>query len=1455
MKTKMGVPMPTAPKRTMTRGTKASLLALAVLGLLCVAVVGGRGQRGAGAPPIAEDDLFLIAWEPEQHVLEVLGNDRDPEGAELTIVSVGPTSRGAKLDIAADGSSLHYWPVGEFEGKETFTYTIEDVDGNVATATVTVTMRFAYEVSGLKTWTLLYGLGTTGRTPYELQIEQTLTVDLRGEALSALFVEAHFNDQLPLQDQRLTVTLDTENVKGVLGDFSVSGKGDFTVYNKKLKGLRLDVLFGDEGGDERPSLTGILSQIEGISESRTFVGESAKAEVSFRTTPVDRPWETETYLRHIDGLTHFTLASPFVDGLSEASLVLVDPTGLGTLLEEYDLGYLKETVGETAPWPLPDGAAIPPEPVSEVLVFRRDPVGILRTLVRDLILAYNAASPAGSPRERYPFVEGAAVEKAFLDALEGHVRLLVDGDGPLLNERQNRRYYSLGQEDIDSATLSVEVSVGGGPFVPIGPPDRPDYRAELFASTGLVSLEFPESFHQDPERAANVSFQYARSAEVLILELSVVPGSVKVYRNGEPLDPTADYAVTYDEITTVLLFVEVSAEDVLRIDYERFRGGLGAPVEYARAFYGLSAALPLGERGEIEFSALEAADADTPLDSDAETYTMPNRHTVIGVVGTLRDEAFSSSFAVGYNQNRFPFDDNLRPSLPGSATAILATEERTYVTHLHGVSVYEDGRFTLYTAAQGLSSSRVLDVAADESAVYFASAAGLARVALDGDAPLARVTNWRRWLAGVQLPAGDVRTVTVSPTTVWVGGDALSSIRVDDLTLGGQWTVHDDAALGAAPHINDLAVAGEDLLVATNDGLLRRDADTGGYFVVDGLEGHAVTVVRAAEGGALACTSAGLARVEGARVVEWLVRGQVVHDVAQARGVLWYATDTGIRGLDGGQLLTASRIAAVGADESGTLWAASFADADYEIMVWQIDEGVTPFPRRKTGIVGTDPQQRSDLPAAEHTDSGWTGRASFARDLGPLHLTGRVESVSPQFTSIGRTDRRDTLGWGLTARLELAENGEAFWSHAFEQRDRGGQPHTVVDNELGARVRLGAVLAALWDPPAAEGLARTGPQLSLTFVEQHVDASLWSRGSEERSISLAAELSDRLFVPEDPGDPRGLALAIQWQQGLLGGTDGAAVATNTLALTADLTATRALTVSGRYRRTISGAAARESLLALTSWRPTFSSPLDIDASGSVQLDRRAGANAWGITATGDATARLTDLSLLTWSVSPRLDIAVDGTPQALVLTTTLSSPVQTGGLSIQPKLRLQWSGIGAARQERMVQADLTARHTDLATWTPTLTLSSRLQDVIYGAAQRRTVSHSVTARLSWASERGASDDLSATVRVTLADTRRPQGSVNLHNDLVGPMDALVVVDSDKAGHWLTALSLVSVIDGNVSWDEDGWGADVNASAGVDLQLNEQWGGSFTADYILTRKPYLDRLDHGLLLSLTVRVSF
>jgi hypothetical protein len=108
-----------------------------------------------GAPNAVDDSATLTTY--ISRVIDILGNDNDPETDPLTITAIIPSDNmTGRVDINADGT-ITYHPRAGFVGVETFTYIIADTNNNQATATVTINIP---EVVNTNSLTITETLGT-----------------------------------------------------------------------------------------------------------------------------------------------------------------------------------------------------------------------------------------------------------------------------------------------------------------------------------------------------------------------------------------------------------------------------------------------------------------------------------------------------------------------------------------------------------------------------------------------------------------------------------------------------------------------------------------------------------------------------------------------------------------------------------------------------------------------------------------------------------------------------------------------------------------------------------------------------------------------------------------------------------------------------------------------------------------------------------------------------------------------------------------------------------------------------------------------------------------------------------------------------------------------------------------------------------------------------------------------
>lgn len=91
------------------------------------------------APAAKEDDVFVN--EDTTTDINVIANDTDPNGDSIFFVSVDDSSaKGVKL-LSLGGGLIQYTPPANFNGVDTFKYTIRDGEAHTATGTVKINVR------------------------------------------------------------------------------------------------------------------------------------------------------------------------------------------------------------------------------------------------------------------------------------------------------------------------------------------------------------------------------------------------------------------------------------------------------------------------------------------------------------------------------------------------------------------------------------------------------------------------------------------------------------------------------------------------------------------------------------------------------------------------------------------------------------------------------------------------------------------------------------------------------------------------------------------------------------------------------------------------------------------------------------------------------------------------------------------------------------------------------------------------------------------------------------------------------------------------------------------------------------------------------------------------------------------------------------------------------------------
>ena len=128
----------------------------------------------------AFDDAYDLLLGTSDNRLNVLANDRIPQGVTLTIGNLTEPTRGGTVSVAGDGRAIIYNAAPGFLGTESFAYTLSTSDGQTDTAIVTIDVAPSSE---------------------EIQARMTLAVtDTDGNPISQIGVNQEFVLQGSVQD-------------------------------------------------------------------------------------------------------------------------------------------------------------------------------------------------------------------------------------------------------------------------------------------------------------------------------------------------------------------------------------------------------------------------------------------------------------------------------------------------------------------------------------------------------------------------------------------------------------------------------------------------------------------------------------------------------------------------------------------------------------------------------------------------------------------------------------------------------------------------------------------------------------------------------------------------------------------------------------------------------------------------------------------------------------------------------------------------------------------------------------------------------------------------------------------------------------------------------------------------------------------------------------------------------
>jgi VCBS repeat-containing protein len=161
--------------------------------------------------PDAVDDTPTIAEDSGANTINVLGNDTDTDGDSLTITAVTQGTNGS-VAITNGGTDLSYTPAANFNGSDSFTYTIIDGNGGTDTATVSLTITAVNDapVAADESY------NTSEDAPLSVSVPGVLgnDSDVDGNTLTAIQVSSPSNGSLTLNSDGSFTYTPNQNFNG-----------------------------------------------------------------------------------------------------------------------------------------------------------------------------------------------------------------------------------------------------------------------------------------------------------------------------------------------------------------------------------------------------------------------------------------------------------------------------------------------------------------------------------------------------------------------------------------------------------------------------------------------------------------------------------------------------------------------------------------------------------------------------------------------------------------------------------------------------------------------------------------------------------------------------------------------------------------------------------------------------------------------------------------------------------------------------------------------------------------------------------------------------------------------------------------------------------------------------------------------------------------------------------------
>lgn len=1164
----------------------------------------------------------------------------------------------------------------------------------------------ALKFSGESIWKLGYGSKYYSAFGWKLGLggfiaSQELRLDVTGEIIEGLKLDAHIDNTRGDMLQQLTVSLDWNGFKAGGGSIQLSP------MNRELGFARASV-FGIYAGYDGEGFTVLASggRAQGVRAVKTFKGATASDVIDYIADGPYFPQREGTKLNSaLEGLWNAAGAEEFDPAFDQGGIVFAQSSPSGELEEFLDangLGFLLRSASN------PDGTLVPGDfnkssavdGLSGVsgayIVLKSEPKVALRSMLTDLIRAYNeAAGLIGDAQGKYPYVSGSATDMQFLeDMLQGWTSFATASraTGDVASAIPYGQFgrgllYPLGFTGIIAESMSVTAVAKSGVRMPLNSVAGANWLC--YEDRGYLEMTLPSGF-QDQYSYVTASFSYRLAQGLYFLGGGIVRGSVSARLDGRALIEGMDFEVDYE--TGIFLLLEAipdGAEGELVVEFEYQATGSKAWIASVGAEYEPADGLKLG----IEYSYA----SDAPYLAEDET-TVSRERSYDNIISAWAEwdagNGFGLSAGASFSASAFPGSMAQRPNAMNSIgdVGILldnAGGKWWVFMHMGGVSAlspYGSGWRQLRLPAS-MAGSQVNGACSVSGTWYFATSAGIAMLDADyltyGEAFADLSSLWKTASTRDGLPSSTINAVEVFDGALYAATPV--GLAEGGLDLEGSWNLYRPSSHPEmAGSVLDLAHHPSGLIVATEGKVALFDGLS--FSELLGYGAHSAEAADMDESqSVLLATGSGFAIIGGALDVEEFALTEAPYDLCGFGSFVVLAGGSGLSAFDVTSeavvLLYDGPSASVATDGTD-LYAGCPADSSYEMPVVRLD-----FPLGEPEVIlgdahgmdGRDLRHFIDLDAAGNTLYGAAGYARASYSSGNLDASAILRARGAGSVAGAGPGKPDTAS--LALQFTWRPVGSLSVS-LLESVDAAGLFSYLAG---GSRMMLGNTLQA--------GLNWDGP-LKLGFLATYGV----SRGLGEGSSPISQTASGSISLQYGYGPIRltgSLSAALKAAEGFdvyaysAAGASAYLQAGKNTVITASYTEPTPfgglLAPSGNYRSI--AASIRYSAYM------TYGS-LSLNAKGGYKWDVR------NISDSADASAGLVysarPINLLGASLAPRTELTIaysmpQGAESRMTVTAKLSSGFKYGILgldsSVQNKLTYMF---GADRMTNVGDASLTA---------------------------------------------------------------------------------------------------------------------------------------------------------------------